>query len=50
MNFVRTGLLDIEHGATFRLLFEKRQSSDYNDFAYCGLTLVKVLRPRPKLL
>lgn len=46
MNFVRTGLLDIEHGATFSLLFEKRQSSDYNDFAYCDLALVKVLRPR----
>lgn len=46
MHFIRTGLLQIEHGATFSLLFEKRQSSDYNDFAYCDLELVSTLRPR----
>lgn len=36
----------LEHGATFSLLFEKRQSSDYSDFAYCDLELVNTLRPR----
>ena len=46
LHFVRTGLLSIEHGATFSLLFEKRQASDYNDFAYCDLATVKLLRPR----
>ncbi len=46
MHFVRTGRLSLEHGATFSLLFEKRQSSDYSDFAYCDLTLIETLRPR----
>lgn len=46
MHFVRTGRLSLEHGATFSLLFEKRQSSDYSDFAYCDLELVNTLRPR----
>lgn len=46
MHFVRTNLLSLEHGATFSLLFEKRQASDYNDFAYCDLALVNTLRPR----
>lgn len=46
LHFVRTGLLSMEHGATFSLLFEKRQASDYNDFAYCDLGTVKMLRPR----
>lgn len=46
MHYVRTGRLSIEHGATFSLLFEKRQSSDYNDFAYADITLVNMLRPR----
>lgn len=46
MYFIRTGRLGIEHGATFSLLFEKRQSSDYSDFAYCDLELVNMLRPR----
>lgn len=46
MYFVRTGCLSLEHGATFSLLFEKRQSSDYSDFAYCDFALVDTLRPR----
>ena len=46
MHFVRTGLLSIEHGTTFSLLYEKRQASDYNDFAYCDLAMVNILRPR----
>lgn len=46
MHFVRTGQLSIEHGATFSLLFEKRQAGDYSDFAYCDLALVNMLRPR----
>lgn len=46
MHFVRTGLLDLEHSTTFGLLFDKRHSSDYGDFAYCDAALVDVLRPR----
>jgi putative toxin-antitoxin system, antitoxin component len=46
MHFVRTGLLDLEHSTTFGLLFDKRHSSDYSDFAYCDAALVDVLRPR----
>ncbi|MDR1003899.1 MAG: HEPN domain-containing protein [Prevotellaceae bacterium] len=44
--FVRTGLLDLEHGTTFGLLFDKRHSGDYSDFAYCDASLVDMLRPR----
>ena len=46
IHFVRTGHLSLDHGATFSLLFEKRQASDYSDFAYCDLALVNTLRPR----
>ncbi|SHI76054.1 HEPN domain-containing protein [Bacteroides stercorirosoris] len=46
MHFVRTGRLSLDYGATFSLLFEKRQASDYSDFAYCDLALVNTLRPR----
>ncbi len=46
MNFVRTGHLTVEHGATYSLLFEKRQASDYSDFAYCDISMVNLLRPR----
>lgn len=46
MHFVRTGLLDLEHSTTFGVLFDKRHSSDYGDFAYCDAALVDVLRPR----
>ena len=46
MHFVRTGRLSLDYGATFSLLFEKRQASDYSDFAYCDLALVDTLRPR----
>lgn len=40
LHFVRTGKLDLEHGATFSLLFDKRHSGDYEDFAYCDAGLV----------
>ena len=46
LHFVRTGHWSLDHGATFSLLFEKRQASDYSDFAYCDLALVNTLRPR----
>lgn len=46
MHFVRAGLLDLEHSTTFGVLFDKRHSSDYGDFAYCDAALVDVLRPR----
>lgn len=46
MHFVRNGKLSIEHSTTFGLLFDKRHSSDYSDFAYCDAALVEMLRPR----
>ena len=46
MHFVRTGLLAIEHGTTLSVLYEKRQSGDYSDFAFCDLSLVNTYRPR----
>lgn len=48
-HFVRTGLLDLEHGTTFSNLFEKRHSGDYEDFAYCDAALVDYLLPRAEL-
>lgn len=48
LHFVRTGLLDVEHGKTFLTLFENRQSGDYEDFIYCDLNLFNQLLPRTK--
>lgn len=45
LHFVRTGLLDVEHGRTFLTLFENRQSGDYEDFVYCDLNLFNLLLP-----
>ncbi|MDO4163291.1 MAG: HEPN domain-containing protein [Bacteroides sp.] len=45
-HFIRTGLLDMQHGATYSNLFDKRHSSDYEDFAYCDASLVEYLQPR----
>lgn len=46
MHFVRDGRLSLEHSTTFGLLFDKRHSSDYGDFAYCDASLVDALRPK----
>ncbi|MGN1246802.1 MAG: HEPN domain-containing protein [Muribaculaceae bacterium] len=48
MHFVRTGLLPLEYGATFSNLFEKRHSSDYDDFMFCDAAMVDYLLPRAK--
>lgn len=48
LHFVRTKLLDIEHGKTFLTLFENRQSGDYEDFIYCDLNLFNQLLPKTK--
>lgn len=45
-HFVRTGLLSLEDGTTFSNLFDKRHSSDYEDFTFCDATLVDYLLPR----
>lgn len=46
LHFVRTGLLDVDHGRTFLTLFENRQSGDYEDFVYCDLNLFNQLFPK----
>lgn len=48
LNFVRTGKLASEHGKTFLMLFENRQSGDYEDFIYCDLNLYNQLLPKTK--
>lgn len=45
-HFIRPGLLELEYGATYSNLFDKRHSGDYEDFAYCDAALVDYLRPR----
>ncbi len=46
LHFFRTGKLDMAHNTTFGLLFDKRHSSDYDDFVSCDADLVDMLRPR----
>lgn len=46
LHFIRTGLLDVEHGKSFMTLFENRQSGDYEDFVYCDLNLFNQLYPK----
>ena len=46
LHFVKPGLLALEHGATFGNLFDKRHSSDYDDFAYSDLATLEFLTPR----
>ncbi len=45
LHFVSKGILSVENGKTFNTLFEKRHSSDYEDFAYCDKALVDDLTP-----
>jgi len=46
LHFVSTGLLPIETGKTFSTLFEKRHSSDYDDFVYCDREMAEALYPK----
>ncbi|OUO50399.1 antitoxin [Parabacteroides sp. An277] len=46
MHFVATGRLPREIGRTFSLLFERRHSSDYDDFAYSSAEEVAELLPK----
>ncbi len=48
MHFVAKGLLSRELGRCFSLLFERRHSSDYDDFAYSSETEVDELYPKAK--
>ena len=45
-HFVKTGVLSLEHGATYSSLFDKRHSGDYEDFAYTDLETVNFLLPK----
>lgn len=49
MHFVATGRLPREVGRTFSLLFERRHSSDYDDFAYPTADEVTELLPKAKV-
>lgn len=46
LHFVRTGLLDAYHGATFTTLFNQRQCADYGDFFHNTQNDVDTLTPR----
>ncbi|HIZ32417.1 MAG TPA: HEPN domain-containing protein [Candidatus Bacteroides merdigallinarum] len=46
MHFVATGRLSREMGRNFSLLFERRHSSDYDDFAYSDAEEIDDLLPK----
>lgn len=48
MHFVATGRLSRELGRCFSLLFERRHSSDYDDFAYSSEKEIDELMPKAK--
>lgn len=49
MHFVATGRLSREAGRTFSLLFERRHSSDYDDFAYSNAEEIEELMPKARM-
>ena len=46
LHFVATGRMSRELGRCFSLLFERRQSSDYDDFAYSSEEEIDELMPK----
>lgn len=46
LHFVSKGLLSLESAITFGTLFEKRHSSDYDDFVFCDKALIEDLLPK----
>ena len=46
MNFIRKGLLSIEHGATLTDLFNQRHVSDYEAYAFRDKSSVDYLLPK----
>lgn len=46
MHFVATGHMSRELGRCFSLLFERRYSSDYDDFAYSSEDEINELMPK----
>ncbi|MCM1140404.1 MAG: HEPN domain-containing protein [Muribaculum sp.] len=46
LHFVVTGKLNREIGKTFSILFESRQTGDYEDFAFCDESDYEYLRPK----
>ncbi|MDO4180644.1 MAG: HEPN domain-containing protein [Bacteroidales bacterium] len=46
LHFVATGHLSREVGRSFSLLFERRHSSDYDDFAYSSAEEIDELLPK----
>ena len=48
LHFVSKGLISKESNRSFSLLFERRHSSDYDDFAYATCEEVDELLPKAK--
>ena len=49
MHFVATGRLPREIGRVFSLLFERRHSSDYDDFVYSSAEEIDELMPKAEI-
>lgn len=50
LHFVNTGKVPVQIGKTISTLYEKRQSSDYEDFVFCDQQDVKDLKEKAILL
>ena len=51
MNFIKTGLLDVNYGRTFSRLFEMRQSGDYDDmFDLTSDDVIPYIEPTKNLI
>ena len=48
LHFVSKGLISKESNRSFSLLFERRHSSDYDDFAYATCEEIDELLPKAK--
>lgn len=46
LHFVKNGILDSKYAKIFNILFQNRQSGDYEDFIYCDAELYNDLRPK----
>ena len=49
LHFIATNKIPLKIGKTFSTLFEKRQSGDYDDFAFCDKEMVNELYPQAEL-
>ncbi len=46
LKFIKTGILELDHGKFFNEIFEIRHSNDYDDFIFCDEDTYKNFRPK----